>query len=301
MFHRFINWVMANKLVVILLLLVFWLAARSSAPRPVFLNRSSQSSFSDGMAVSKMADVTSEMMPISMPEAPPVAGVNRLVIHNSNLSLLVKDVAQTITQIEQAAVTAGGYLVNSSLSLPEGAASGTIIIRVPEAKRQETLNLLKGLAVKTVSENVTGEDVTDEYVDIEARLNTLEKTKAKFESILDEAVKIQDILEIQRETISLQTQIDSLKGQQKYLEQSSQLAKITVYLSTDELALPYAPDQPWQPQAVFKAAVRTLLLQLQRLGSLIIWVTVFAVIWGPILLIILWYRRRQSKNQLPKE
>ncbi|KPJ70501.1 hypothetical protein AMJ51_01675 [Microgenomates bacterium DG_75] len=120
------------------------------------------------------------------------------------------------------------------MTSPEEAPFATVIVRVPADNFRATLDFFRSLAVKVTSERILGTDVTDEYVDIEARLATLEKTKVKFEEIMEKATEVQDILNVQREIIRLQDQIDALKGRQKYLEQTAKLAKITAYLSTDE-------------------------------------------------------------------
>jgi hypothetical protein len=98
---------------------------------------------------------------------------------------------------------------------------------------------------------------------------------------MDQAKLVPDLLSVQRELINLQSQIDSLKGQQKYFEQSAKLSKITIYLSTDELALPYAPDNSWRPAVVFKEAVRSLIYNLRSLANLIIWL----VVYSPIIIV----------------
>ena len=143
-------------------------------------------------------------------------------------------------------------MVNYNLSSPKSAASGNISIRVPSKSRDQVLADIQALGVKTVSLSVVGTDVTDQFVDNQARLKVLLDTKAKFEEILNQASQIQDLLNVQRELINLQSQIDSLKGQQQYLEKSAELSLISVYLYTDELALPYAPTDTWRPAVVFK-------------------------------------------------
>lgn len=215
-------------------------------------------------------------------KAAPVETTDRLVVRDTSMSLQVKDVPSVINRIEQLAAERGGFLVNSSLSKPEGAASGNITVRVPENKRQEAMAEFRSLAVKVVSESVLGTDVTDQFVDNEARLEVLNRTKAKFEEIMARALTVQDLLEVQRELINLQSQIDSIRGQQNYLEQTAKLTVITVYLSTDDLALPYAPDASWRPAVVFKHAVRSLLVSVRKLGTLGIWLGVYSVVWVPI-------------------
>lgn len=227
-------------------------------------------------------------------QVPPTTDVaNRLVVKESNLSLLVKDVAAAQKAISQKAVELGGYMVETALTRPQEAASGTISVRVPQAKFDEALDYFRSRSVKVVSENLKGQDVTDEYVDIQARLNTLDKIRVKFEEVLASAVEVNDILEIQRELINLQSQVDNLLGQQKYLLQTAALSKITVYLSTDEFELPYAPAEVWRPKVIFKLAIRSLVGNLRRVGTALIWIGVYSVIWAPVAALALYLRRRR--------
>ena len=107
------------------------------------------------------------------------------------------------------------------------------------------------------------------------------------EDIMDQATEISDITSIQQQLFSIQSQIDSIKGQQNYLEKTTALSLVTVYLSTDELALPYTPSGSWRPALVFKEAVASVLINLQRLGSVGIWVGVYALVIIPALLLLL--------------
>lgn len=217
---------------------------------------------------------------------------DRLVIQDTSLSLVVKSVSKTIADIEAQAKDFGGYLVNSDLYRPEEGGSGTIVIRVPEAKRTEALDSFRGMAVKVVSESIYGNDVTDEYVDLESRLEVLYQTKTKFQEIMAKAYQVNDLLNVQRELINLQSQIDSIKGQQKYYEQSAKLSKITIYLSTDELALPYAPTNAWRPAVIFKTAIRSLVGHIRQVGTAVIWLVVYSPI---ILVVVVLYRLVKKK------
>jgi hypothetical protein len=204
-------------------------------------------------------------------------------------------VEKTIKEIESTAAQMGGFLINSNLSKPNGIGSGMISIRIPEGKRSEAMDLFKKMAVKVVSENVNGTDVTDQYTDLQAQLDVLQKTKVKFEDILDKAFNVSDLMNVQQQLISLQQQIDNIKGQQKYFEQSAKLSKVTIYLSTDELALPYAPTNEWRPQVIFKEAVRSLVGTFRSIGNLLIW----AVVYMPIIALtlgIFWLYKRWANR-----
>jgi len=226
--------------------------------------------------------------------APDTSVANRLVIKESNLSLLVNKVVDSQKKILQKATELGGYMVSVSVSSPQEEATATVIVRIPAKKLDQALDYFRKLSVRVISENLQGDDVTDQYVDLDKRLETLNKTKVKFELIMDRAEKIQDILDVQRELINLQTQIDDIKGQQLYYEKSAEMAKVTIYLSTDELSLPYSPSESWRPQAIFKEAVRSLVGTLRLLGNLVIWVVIYSVIWVPILIVVIFLRRKKQ-------
>jgi hypothetical protein len=83
-----------------------------------------------------------------------------------------------------------------------------------------------------------------------------------------------------------------VKGQQKYLEESAKMVRITAFLSTDELALPYAPEDAWRPQAIFRQAVRSLIQLGRGFASLGIWAVVFAPVWLPTLLLLRYLGKR---------
>lgn len=293
------DWIKKNKLTAVLIIIVLLFLVKEFLPsfwmvqpltREVGLVPSVEVPYEEVGAPSSF------YIPPLRQEAPPVESEERLVVEESFLSLVVSNVRETTDKIIDHAKQAGGFMVSTQLSRPEEAPFATVVVRVPAEKFREALDYFRTLAVKVSSENILGTDVTAEYVDIQARLTTLEKTKAKFEQILDQATQVQDILQVQRELINLQDRIDALKGRQKYLEQTAKLAKITVYLSTDELALPYAPAKPFRPSVIFKLAIRSLVLTLRSTVTAIIWIGVYAVIWLPVILIIYFVRKWRQKR-----
>jgi hypothetical protein len=250
------------------------------------------------MAQKSFAPGESYPMPPVSPDVPPVVtGGERMVIRDSSLSVLVEHVSQSINQVQNLAESAGGYLVTSYMDTPEGASNGSITIRVPAESVDSTLEAIRNLGVRVVNESVTGQDITDQYQDLEERLRLLEQTKAKFQAIFNQASEVQDLLSVQNQLLSIQSQIDSIKGQQKYLEQNAALSRISVYFSTDELALDYTPEDVWRPQVVFKLAVRSLISTVRGGIDNIIWLAVYAVVWVPALLIAWFVYKRVNQKK----
>lgn len=301
---RIINWIKNNKFTSLLLLVILYFIYTNWLSNSIWYGGDNlmypEASSRSNML--KVADGSSGLlggikMPYPVNQPPPAPEVkDRMIIQESYLSLLVKDAGKAISDIKTKSTSFGGYFVNSNLSTPDSGASGQIIIRVPQNYLDETLVFLRSLAVKVVSENLQGSDVTDQYVDNDARMKILESNKARFMEIMNKAEKVEDILRVQQEIFNIQSKIDAIAGQQSYFAKNAQMVKITIYLSTDELSLPYAPIQSFRPGVIFKQAVRSMLTTLQKLGSLVIWVAVYAVIWIPGVLIFFIIKRKRERN-----
>ena len=313
--NAFFSWCKHNSIAVIAILVAIFFALKTTTSpyQSLRISDSANMGMSIGSA-EKMAPSSSAVdlsyeesgftsrslppFPPVDPSIPPSPSANRLIITDTSLSMVVNSVSDTINQIQQIAQDQQGFLVNSDVYMPEGGSSGSIIIRVPAAQHDQTLNSIRDLGVRVVSENISGRDVTDQFENIQAQLDVLNNTKTKFEQILADAQEIQDLLEVQRELVNLQVQIDHLVGRQTYLEQSANLTKISIYLSTDELALSYTPDQVWRPQVIFKQAVRSLIQSIRSIGNTLIWLAVYSVVWIPALIIIwLTYRKINARKK----
>mgnify|MGYP005859114303 CR=1 FL=1 len=288
-----LRWIKNNKLTILLLLIIFYLVLKNR-PSPLFYSYNSRNLDYDSLR--RGEERTFEAIPAPHEALPTTGGGDRLVIRESSLSLLVDNVVKVQKLIIKKAQDLGGYMVDSYLDNPQETATATVIIRVPKEKLEQALTYFRGLSIKVIVEKLQGQDVTDQYIDIEARLKTLYKTKARFEKIMEKATQVQDILTVQREIINLQSQIDSLKGQQQYYEKNAEMAKLTIYLSTDELALPYTPSELWRPKVIFKQAVRSLISSLRKIVTLLIWLVVYSVIWLPVMLLVFFFYYKRQKN-----
>lgn len=298
---RFCQWIKNNKLVTVLILVIAFLLIKDKwwIIKPLS-KKTSQPALDYERAVPKTGGgLITEKVKLPTP-IPPSSSIphpevkDRLVVEESNVSLVVEDVRQKVDQIIDHVKNKGGYIVSSSITQPQEAPFAALVVRIPRDKLRPTLEYLRNLAVKVTSENLKGRDVTDEYFDLRARMETLTKTQAKFEEILDKAEKADEILRVQREIINLQEQIDRLKGKQEYLEKTAENAKLTVYLSSDEWALPYTPEPGFRPKVIFKQAVRSLIKTLRSLGKAGIWLGVYSVLWLPLLLVWwIWKKRKK--------
>lgn len=240
--------------------------------------------------------------------------VERMVIKNASLEIVVADPAQAMDEIITMADEMGGFIVSSELwqrSLNNGVTvdQATINIRVPAEHLDEALTLIKAGAGEVRHENIYGQDVTGEYTDLQSRLRNLEAAENQLAEIMDEARKTEDVLQVYNQLVSVREQIEVIKGQMKYYEQASALSSISIEIIADEA------DQPiqiggWQPVGVAKDAVEALINFLQGFVNFVIWLVIFLL---PVLLVIgiplvfiwrgfrAWRRRRKEKKQARTE
>lgn len=300
-FNQILNWIKTNKLATLLLLIVAFFIYRqyyagnryASIPSGGF-----QEAYSDAGVTGLGIGSLDVGMPKSLAEPGISNATDRMVTTNTSLSMKVDEVESTLVQIKDLAVTNGGFMVDSSFSQPEGAASATINVRVQSTQLDSFLLAIKDLAVKVVSENVSGRDITEQYENVNERLKILTQTKTRFEEIQRSAEEVQDMLIVQRELLNVQSQIDALLGRKEALEQRAELSLVTVYLSTDELALPYAPTKVWQPKLVVKNATRSLISTGRSLANLFIWAGIYTPAWLIGLIVIMIIKKIKSKKKL---
>lgn len=245
--------------------------------------------------------------PAAEPGAQPVANQERLIIRNADMSIVATDTEVALTQIAAMAANGGGWVVSSNVyQSSETSKTGYIQIRVPSEGFQSVLDAIAGLAVSVESLSTSGQDVTEEYVDLSSQLTNLEATAARVRTFLDDATKVDDALAVNAELSRLEGEIAVVKGRMQYLSQSAAFSSITVNVTPDELAQPIEVAG-WQPRGVAKEALESLVNALQSLANLVIWLVVFVLpilllIAIPLLIIFLlirWLRRRQARVATP--
>ncbi|MCA9942119.1 MAG: DUF4349 domain-containing protein [Anaerolineales bacterium] len=207
----------------------------------------------------------------------------RLIIRTANMSLVVANTEEAMATISKMAEENGGWVVNSSVfQYNENAKTGNITIRVPSSGFNSALEALRGLAVEVRNESTSGQDVTEEFVDVSARLENLEATAERVRAFLEDARNVEEALAVNQELSRLESDIEAMKGRLQYLSQSASFSTITVDLTPDIVAQPIEPSN-WRPAVVFRNAVDSLVEALQDVAEFGIW---FAIYLLPLLLIV---------------
>jgi hypothetical protein len=235
---------------------------------------------------------------------PSVPSLDRMIIRTVTMTIAVDNVQDVFHKVEALAASQNGYVASSQMRQDGDRLTGTVTLRVPadSATYQSTLEQLRGFAKEVVDEQSQAQDVTDQYVDLDARLRNLRASEESLLQVLAKAQKVEDILQVQRELTNVRGQIEQIQGQKQVLERKADLATINLTIR-DAGTVARAG---WNPGTTFQEAYRALGSALRGLAIFAIWLAVFSPIWGGFLALIwlfVWlvfrvFRRRSGSRPL---
>ena len=294
---------MKNKkylIIFLILLLVSGCSSLSSKPEeksyadmeqvPYSMNRSADSAMPGAMMLSE-SFTGSENPSASSAGYQNAGNMERLIVRTGRLTIEVLDTKQALESISKIAEQLGGFVVQSntwqetyyqSNTLPYG----SITIRVAAENFDQAIEAIQAnapdLEKNVVSKVISGDDITSDYIDSTSRLSSLEATRTKLYEIMDTAATAEETLTVYKEISDIESQIEVLKGQIKYMEESAALSSISVEVH------PIVPAKEievkeWSFTNIFNNAVQNLIDGAQDLGE---WLINFAVSVLPFLIII---------------
>ena len=167
----------------------------------------------------------------------------RMIVRIGNMSLVVEDVLAGMDHITELAHSFGGYVVSSKRWGEGERLVGSITIRVPAEHFDDAVIALRDLAVEVSSESTSSKDVTEEYVDLSAKLQNLEATEEQLLKIMEKAETVEDILDVQRELSNVRGEIERTKGRMQYLERTTATSLIEVHLDQAKLDAKFTADK----------------------------------------------------------
>lgn len=232
-------------------------------------------------------------------QAQPPAG-QRLVIKNASVSIEVESVAAAEAQLRARAEQLGGYVVSVQTRGRDEYMASVVTFRVPAEHFEDALSGVEGLARKVLSRTVSGEDVTEEYVDLESRLRNLEATRDRLLDLLDQASRVEDALQVNQALTEVQGEIEIIQGRMKYLTQSAAFSTITADLQPVPPPPVIYEEDSWQPLRVAQEALAGLIEFGQGLANLAIVLLVWTPVWLPLLILARWGWRRLRRGRAPR-
>jgi len=161
---------------------------------------------------------------------------DRKIIRNANLTIEVASATDSQRKIVPIAESHQGFVVTSEATQrtsgdrnqPE--ITVNLVVRVPAAQFNQVMEEIRALGARVIQEKVTGQDVTEEFMDLEARIKNQKALEAQFTEIMKRAGKVDDALSVQRELAEVRTEIEKLEGRRRFLENQSSLSTINVTL-----------------------------------------------------------------------
>jgi len=222
---------------------------------------------------------------------------DRKIVKTANLGVRSEDVRGSAAEAQQVAARFGGAVLSSQVS--QGAAReedsvyADLVLSVPSQEFENALAELRGLGKKVTDDSVTGQDVTEEFVDLESRERNLLAAERSMLELYNRAQSVDDTLYIQRELTAIRGEIELVQGRIKYLEQRAAFSQITLSIQP-VAALTPPPKQPaWDPSAVAAKAWAASLNVLQGAATVAITAAVFGWWLIPLLIFgLIWWRRR---------
>src|SRR5687767_808092 len=230
-----------------------------------------------------------------------VQNTNRKIIKNADVRLLVKDTNVAVNRSTQIISDLGGYLISSRIWYQDYYGNNlmyaTITLGIPVDQFERALTRMRELSIRVLDENASGQDVTDQYVDLQSQLINLEATRARIQEFLADAKTVDEALRINQELANIEAQIEQIKGQINYISDRSAFSTITVNFEPEfpvltptptPTAYPTATPIPWKPGETYHDAKNTVTVAYQGIANFLIWLAVAIV---PIVLppaLILW-------------
>lgn len=163
--------------------------------------------------------------------------VERKIIRDADINLEVASPAEGQRKLGTIAEAHGGFVVTSETRLQDNAARdsqpaeiATVQLRVPAARFDAALAEIRAIGSRVRSVKQTGKDVTEEFIDLDARLRTQRALEAQFLEIMKRAGKVSDALEVQTQLAAVRTEIERVEGRRRFLENQAALSTINVTL-----------------------------------------------------------------------
>ncbi len=231
-----------------------------------------------------------EFQQVSLTQADTAASAaeaaDRKIIRNANLTMEVKSTSDMQHKVTSIAESHGGFVVTSEAKQREDADPQKrtldikLVVRVPSERFGSALDQIRGLANTLREENVTGQDVTEEFIDLEARIRTQRALELQFLEIMKQARKVEDALEVQRQIADVRTDIEKLEGRKRFLENRASLSTIVVTLE--------GPRQIIVNTTTFGRSLREAVAEGVDFGSAILLFLVrFVIIMVPVTVFVL--------------
>ncbi|WP_157793954.1 DUF4349 domain-containing protein [Paenibacillus donghaensis] len=230
-----------------------------------------------------------------------VAGLNKKLIYRGNLTMEVEDYGKAQTEVRNMVTMANGYIIEFNENVSEYEQGGTFIMKVPASGFSSFLNNLEKVAHQSLQRSIQGQDVSEEYVDLESRLKAKVLMERQYTEFMSKATKSADLVSFANELGRIQEEIEQIKGRMRYIDQNVSFSTVELRLYETE-----AKDDVLTKAKgpLMQRAGDALNGSLHALSVMFQWLVVFLAGAFPVLIVaalvgaVVWviYRRRRSSE-----
>ncbi len=234
--------------------------------------------------------------------------VDRKIIRNADISVEVGSPTDAQRQITSIAESQGGFVVTSELKQRPTSdpnrreIEATLVVRIPSSRFETALSEIRSIGSRVIHEKVAAQDVTEEFIDLEARIKTQRSLETQFLEIMKQANKIPEALEVQRQIAEVRTEIEKLEGRKRFLENRASLSTITVSLQPPTSIVVSTSGFGRELKEAVSDSIGIasgILLFLVRF--VIMMIPVFLLIFLPLGLVLRYFIKRLRRIQLARQ
>ena len=242
----------------------------------------------------------------SDPFAPAAAPVHadRYLIKNAQVNIEVEDLPACQLALTQAIGALGGYISDmQEMSAPYGRRSFSMQVRVPSERFDEAMTRIQPMG-QILSRSITTQDVTEEFLDTDARVRNLKKTEERLLDHLNRAVEVNGILTLEKELNRVREEVERHEGRLRFLQHRVAFSTITLTVQEKPKAGPVAPPTSFSTASVASEAMRDVVRLLREIWTAAIWIGVWSVIWIPLAIVatgVIWLIMRTAPHWLKTE
>jgi hypothetical protein len=250
----------------------------------------------------------------TLPDGNAPQQIGRMIIKNAELKLQVADTDVSIDRTTQVVGDLGGYIISSRVWYQDANGKSykyaTLSLGVPVDQFETAMRRLRGLALQVMDENASGQDVSNQYVDLQSQLANLQATRDRIRGFLQQAKTVDEALQVNQQLTDVEGQIEKVQGQMTYLAGRSAFSTITVNLepkladitpTVTPTPTPTATPTAWSPGTTVTSAEGTLVSAYQGIIEMLIWLflVVVPLLGPPALIVWLLWKLFTRKSKRP--
>lgn len=249
--------------------------------------------------------------PAGMPVENRAPAIPRKLIRTVNLQLEVRDTQEVADKVQALITQLGGYVSGTNGERRDDLMYYSLTLRVPVDRLDEALKAIRGFALRVNQEHQQVDDVTDQYVDLDARMRTLEATETELRALLAEsrqrARKVEEIMAVYQQLIEVRSQIEQIRTQLNSFDKLAAFSTINLELVPTEAAKPVVDKDAWRPGETLRGSTRTLVGFVRWLVDAVIYTVIVLLPIGLVIVAVLlglrwlWRRRRIMIGGPPQE